>query len=213
MGRSTEATRRWRIREKFGNAAPAAVALVVRKLCVVKPRKPRGRPPMPVAQLTPEGLRTRLYREARGMKLAVRPLDALLAVATAAEEAEAAAAERLRVRLARELATRGQDGPSGFATVRYAAPILADATCCVVCLEDADDLDGFGHMLCCGNGMCRECLGRSIPQGGKAVKTGYGGCEAKAPPSKCPAGCDRPVKSSYRSWASACARSYEYLYK
>ena len=113
----------------------------------------------------------------------------------------AAAAERLRVRLARELATRGHDGPSGFAAVRYTAPSLADASCCVICLEDADDLDGFGLMLCCGNGVCRECLGRSLAQGGKAMKTGYGGCEAKAPPSKCPAGCNASVKSSYRGWA------------
>jgi hypothetical protein len=39
--------------------------------------------------------------------------------------------------------------PSGFATVSYVAPALADANCCVVCFEDADDLVGFGHMLAC----------------------------------------------------------------
>ena len=199
---STQRSRRWRLRKQLGHAAPAAAALVVRRARAVKPHKPRGRPPMPVDQLTAGGLRRRLWRAARSTRLAVRPFDALLAVAAAAEEAEAAAAaERLRVRLARELATRGHDGPSGFAAVRYTAPSLADASCCVICLEDADDLDGFGLMLCCGNGVCRECLGRSLAQGGKAMKTGYGGCEAKAPPSKCPAGCNASVKSSYRGWA------------
>ena len=99
-------SRGWRLRKRLGHAAPAAAALVVRRARAVKPRKPRGRPPIPVDQLTAEGLRCQLYHAARSTQLAMRTLDdELLAVAAAAEEVEAAAAaERLQWRLARELA-------------------------------------------------------------------------------------------------------------
>ena len=61
----------------------------------------------------------------------------------------------------------------------------------------------FGHMACCGAGICKYCLGVHQAQGGKVVKKKYGGCQEMAPRAQCP-WCREPYISAARGgWVPA----------
>ena len=81
-----------------------------------------------------------------------------------------------------------------------------DVSACIVCLEAVEDCaPQFGHMVCCGAGICRTCVGRCQALGGKPVSKG-GGRQEMAPPASCPA-CKAPFLSigrgSWVPWARA----------
>ena len=179
MCKSTQRTRRWRLRKALGNAAPASAALIVRQPRFDKPRKPRGRPRLAQEQLSAEGLRTRLYRESLQMRQSVLPLDALITVAAAAAEAEAEA-ERTRqdnlLKAMRKLDTRNAsdgkvaDGPRAVRLT--AARAERNLECCI---GGSDELCADAYpMRCCGQGMCKACLKAWLRRNGERQDVGYG---------------------------------------
>ena len=188
---STQRSRRWRQRIALGDAAPAEAALVVRKARGAKPKKPRGRPRFLLDELTAEGLRNRLYRDAVQMKRTTVPFDALVAVGAAAVEAEAEA-ERQRAENVRKAmrkldarnASDGQvaDGPKALRLTAAAAVANCDEhgesalPVCAVCLCDETECEsdvGPCPTRCCGNWVCPGCLEVWLGCNGDEVEVGY----------------------------------------
>jgi hypothetical protein len=107
-----------------------------------QPRR-RGRPPLADNEITKNGLRTREDRARAAEKKRQAAAKLLLQVA---------AQERLRARLAKELASTGDDGPSGFAPTSVEA---LDGSRCPICLDE-DDVDC--RMACCKRLVHHACV-------------------------------------------------------
>ena len=84
------------------------------------------------------------------------------------------------------------------------APRVDLPACIVGVCDDGKKLGKmFGHMACCGAGICKYCLGVHQAQGGKVVKKKYGGCQEMAPRARCP-WCRAPYVSAARGgWVPA----------
>ena len=84
------------------------------------------------------------------------------------------------------------------------APRVDLPACIVGVCDDGKKLGKmFGHMACCGAGICKYCLGVHQAQGGKVVKKKYGGCQEMAPRARCP-WCREPYVSATRGgWVPA----------
>ena len=84
------------------------------------------------------------------------------------------------------------------------APLVDLPACIVGMCHDGKKLGKmFGHMACCGAGICKYCLGVHQAQGGKVVKKKYGGCQEMAPRARCP-WCREPYVSATRGgWVPA----------
>jgi hypothetical protein len=144
LGKSTLRVREWRAAnpprhpEKPARVVPARAGALQN----VQPRR-RGRPPFADDQISKRGMRGREDRARAAEKKRQAAAKLLLQVA---------AQERLRARLAKELTSTGDDGPSGFAPTSVEAP---DGSHCFICLEE-DDVDC--RMACCKHLVHHACV-------------------------------------------------------
>ena len=109
---------------------------------------------------------------------------------------------RLEKRLMREVAPT-DTGVAFRPQLQAVAPVHGNACIIDMCHTGKKLGKVFGHMACCGAGICMHCLGKSQAQAGKSLKTHYGGCEKVVPRAVCPA-CKAPFASIARGgWVRA----------
>ena len=122
-----------------------------------------------------------------------------MAAAVVARAEKLVAKQRRREEKATKLTAPTAKGVAFGLELPAPKPPLLDSPACIVGVCDDGKRLGkmFGHMTCCGAGICKYCLGISQAQGGKVVKKKYGGCQEMAPRARCP-WCREPYVSVAR---------------